>query len=268
MANKKGVNKIIYFDKETIRNILQEYYKGAKKTVTSEKDSGSTKIESDLSAETKIKLSLPFFARLSFLFSGKLSNEYIAQFDKTVTVTSTEISDFEKVKDRFTEFNDVTVTDIENSATFFRVAGNYIRILKNGVKDVDIKEFKNVMEGYEGYDHYKINDKIYVRFNSTSFLSNYKRNDLLNSKIKIYCIFIGTFSKSSFNFIDQLNRMQRLTTAGANTTIGEIYPCLPDSDDSINKDKQDNTSSADQEIKLYDVVYASISQQELKDENI
>ena len=44
--------------------------------------------------------------------------KYIAQFDKTVTVTSTEISDFEKVKDRFTEFNDVTVTDIEIQQLF------------------------------------------------------------------------------------------------------------------------------------------------------
>lgn len=64
-------------------------------------------------------------------------------------VTSTEISDFEKVKEGFTEFTNIIVSDIENSATFFRVAGNYTRILKSGVKDVDTKEFKNVMEGYQ-----------------------------------------------------------------------------------------------------------------------
>ena len=75
MANKKGVNKIIYFDKETIRIFYKNIIKALRRLLLVKKDSGSTKIESDLSAETKIKLSLPFFARLSFLFSGKLSNE-------------------------------------------------------------------------------------------------------------------------------------------------------------------------------------------------
>ena len=260
---KKQINKIIYFDRETIRNILQEYYKGAKQTVTNKKDNIFTKLESNIGAEVKIKLSLPFFVRLGFLFSSKISAEYITQFDKTVTVTSTEISDFEKVKDGFTEFNDVSLYDIENSATFFRVAGNYIRILKSGVKDVDIKEFKSVMEGYEGYDHYKINDETYIRFNSTAFLSNYKRNDLLNSKLKLYCIRIGTFSKSNFNFIDQLSKMQNLTTAIPSKTIGEIYPYLPNSDTTIQEDKQNIDLSDEQHVKLYDVVYASINPKEL-----
>ena len=37
-------------------------------------------------AEASIKMPLPFFARLKFLFSSRLATEYIAQFDKTVTV--------------------------------------------------------------------------------------------------------------------------------------------------------------------------------------
>ena len=259
--NTSLVNKIIYFDKETIRNILQEYYKGSKQTIINETDKTSIKLDSAIEAEAEVKLSLPFFARLKFLFSSKMSAEYVSQFDKTVTVTSTEISDFEKIKIRFKEFSDITISDIENSATFFRVAGNYIRILKGGVKDVDTDEFKNVMEGYEGYDHYKIDDGIYIRFNSSAFLSNYKRNDLLNSKLKIYCIFIGSFPKSNFNFIDQLYKMQNLTTAVPNQTIGEIYPNLPSSisSDTEKNIKKTNPKTDVTKIDLYDVVYASIS---------
>lgn len=261
-----SINKIIYFDKETIRNILQQYYKGLKQTVTNEKDSVSIKVQSNIEAETDIKIPLPFFSRVRFLFSSKLSTEYIAQFDKTITVTSTEISDFEKLKEGFTEFKDVVVSDIENSATFFRVAGNYIRILKSGIKDVDTKEFKNVMEGYEGYDHYKINDETYIRFNSTAFLSNYKRNDLLNSKLRIYCIFIGDFPKSSFDFIDQINKMQNLTTVTQNQSIGDVYPNILNSEASNEKEEDQNQSkqSAETYIKLFDVVYASISQKDEK----
>lgn len=201
---------------------------------------------------------------MRFLFSSKIFAEYISRIDETVTVTSTEISDFEKIKDGFAEFEGVTISDIENSATFFRVAGNYIRILKGGVKDVDTKEFKSVMEGYEGYDHYKIDDSTYIRFNTSAFLSNYKRNDLLNSRLRIYCIFIGKFPKSNFNFIEQINKMQKLSTGSVPQTLDELYP-------SINGDGELSgegaSSDAEEEIALYDVVYASIIHQGGSNEN-
>ena len=260
------LNKIIYFDKETIKNILQEYNKGTKQTVVNSSDSSSVAIGSNIEAEADIKLPLPFLSRLRFLFSSKISAEYISRIDETVTVTSTEISDFEKIKDGFAEFVDVTISDIENSATFFRVAGNYIRILKGGVKDVDTKEFKSVMEGYEGYDHYKIDDSTYIRFNTSAFLSNYKRNDLLNSRLRIYCIFIGKFPKSNFNFIEQLNKMQKLSTGAVPQTLGELYPSLNGDSEAAD----DGTSTVQQkadEIALYDVVYASIIHQGGSDEN-
>lgn len=260
------LNKIIYFDKETIKNILQEYNKGTKQTVVNSSDSASVAIGSNIEAEADIKLPLPFLSRLRFLFSSKISADYISRIDETVTVTSTEISDFEKIKDGFAEFTSITISDIENSATFFRVAGNYIRILKGGVKDVDTKEFKSVMEGYEGYDHYKIDDSTYIRFNTSAFLSNYKRNDLLNSRLKIYCIFIGKFPKSNFNFIEQINKMQKLSTGAAPQTLGELYPSLSGNGEQTGEDVPKAYADAE-EIALYDVVYASIIHQGGKNEN-
>lgn len=259
------LNKIIYFDKETIKNILQEYYKGTKQTVVNSSDSYSVGIGSNIEAEADIKLPLPFLSRVRFLFSSKISAEYISRIDETVTVTSTEISDFEKIKDGFAEFDNITISDIENSATFFRVAGNYIRILKGGVKDVDAKEFKSVMEGYEGYDHYKIDDLTYIRFNTSSFLSNYKRNDLLNSRLRIYCIFIGKFPKTNFNFIEQLNKMQKLSTGSIPQTLGELYPDI----DGNGELSSEATSfvTTEEEVALYDVVYASIIHRGENDEN-
>lgn len=260
------LNKIIYFDKETIKNILQEYNKGTKQTIVSSSDSSSVTIESNIEAEADIKLPLPFLSRLRFLFSSKISAGYISRIDETVTVTSTEISDFEKIKNGFAEFTDVTISDIENSATFFRVAGNYIRILKGGVKDVDTKEFKSVMEGYEGYDHYKIDDSTYIRFNTSAFLSNYKRNDLLNSRLRIYCISIGNFQKSNFNFIEQLNKMQELSTGAVPQTLGELYPSLNGDDETANNGTPNVEQEADV-VALYDVVYASIIHQGGTNEN-
>lgn len=267
---KKGIqryelNKIIYFDKETIKNILQEYNKGTKQTVVNSNDSSTMGVGSKIEAEADIKLTLPFLSRLRFLFSSKISAEYISRIDETVTVTSTEISDFEKIRDGFSEFEDVTISDVENSATFFRVAGNYMRILKGGIKDVDTKEFKSVMDGYEGYDHYKINDTTYIRFNTSAFLSNYKRNDLLNSRLRIYCIFIGKFPKSNFNFIEQLNKMQNLSTGIVPQTLNELYPSL--NDDETEDIGAATAQSKSDEVALYDVVYASIIHRGGKNEN-
>lgn len=260
------LNKIIYFDKETISNILQEYNKGTKQTVINSNDSATINVGSNIEAEADIKIPLPFLSRVRFLFSSKISAEYISRIDETVTVTSTEISDFEKIKSSFVEFTDVIVSDIENSSTFFRVAGNYTRILKGGVKDVDTKEFKSVMEGYEGYDHYKMDDKTYIRFNTSAFLSNYKRNDLLNSRLKVYCIFIGKFPKSNFNFIEQLNKMQRLSTGSTPQTLEDLYPSLSGGTKGQAVDSMPGTENAT-EISLYDVVYASINHQGVSNEN-
>lgn len=260
------LNKIIYFDKETISNILQEYNKGTKQTVINSNDSTTINVGSNIEAEADIKIPLPFLSRVRFLFSSKIAAEYISRIDETVTVTSTEISDFEKIKSSFVEFTDVIVSDIENSSTFFRVAGNYTRILKGGVKDVDTKEFKSVMESYEGYDHYKMDDKTYIRFNTSAFLSNYKRNDLLNSRLKAYCIFIGKFPKSNFNFIEQLNKMQRLSTGSTPQTLEDLYPSLSGETKSQAVDGTPGTEN-DTEISLYDVVYASINHQGVSNEN-
>ncbi len=254
------IHKIIYFDKETIRNILQEYDKGNKSIVKSSKESADLDLQSQVSADMQFKLNMPLLLRIKFLFSNKISSSYISKFDSITTISSTEISEFEKIKNNFFKFEAVSVSDIENSSTFFRVAGNYIRILRGGVKGVDANEFKNVMEGYEGYDLYKLNGNLYestyVRFNTSAFVSNYKRNDLLNSKLELYCIYVGQFPKSSFNFIEQLNKMSGQANGGQQT-LDNLYPAFSDNEIK-NTDNSTVISKTEQMIKLYDVVYAAI----------
>lgn len=53
------LGKIIYFDKETIRNILQEYYKGNKSTINSSKESANINVQSDVSADIQLKINIP-----------------------------------------------------------------------------------------------------------------------------------------------------------------------------------------------------------------
>ena len=253
MSNR--INKIIYFDKETIRNILQERNKGVKKT---QKDiTTSTGVASEIGAEAKIKLGMPFLERLSFLFSGKIDVSFIIKKDSSTTITSTEISEFEELKSYFKEIKDTLIYDIENSSTFFRVAGGYLRILKGGVEDVDIREFKNVMDSYDGYDTYKIDSQHYVRFNNSAFVSNYKRNDLLTTKMTLYCIYVGEFDKEKFDFLKQIYKMENLiTNVNQQKSLADAYP--PSIEDITSREKI-SKANKQEKVKLYDVVYACVT---------
>lgn len=250
-------NKIIYFDSETISNILQESDKGIKTSKT--QTSSITRNSGEVSAELDVKLSIPFPKRLSFLFSGKLSSSILKQYEKSTTLSSTEISEFERIKDKLIKFENIQIRDIENSSTFFRIAGGYLNIVKGGIEGVDVKEFNSVMQSYEGYDTYKIDveDKIYVRFNNSAFVSNYKRNDILTTKMHIFCIHVGDFNINDFDFIQQLNKMQTLIS-GVDTskTIADLYPLEQNGQNLHCEDKQ---SIPEKYVPLYDVIYASIN---------
>lgn len=261
MKKEEPVKKIIYFDRETIRNILEEQNKGSKiKQMDITKSSG---IDGEINAELKVKLGIPFLERIGFLFTGKIKTSLMIKKDNSTSITSTEISEFESIKDRFELIKHTIVSDIENSSTFFRVAGAFLKIMRKGVEDVDVKEFKEVMDGQDGYDTYKVSPQNYVRFNNTAFLSNYKRNDLLATRMSLYCIYIGKFEKDTFDFAKQIDKMQGLYTHDKNKTLADIYPGSDEntSDNNI-KPLIKNTNET---IFLYEVVYAYILSGELND---
>jgi len=261
----KKLNKIIYFDKETINNLLEESNQGSLERVSG--TSSNSKISGDISIGGNISLTVPFFQRLGFLFSSKLDASYIKQKAKSVTVTSTEISEFEKLKKDIRCIKNIQIKDIENSSTFFRVAGGYLKILKGGVEEVDVKEFSTVMESYEGYDTYKVDSNRYIRFNNTAFVSNYRRNDLLTTRMTIYCISVGNFSVEEFDFLKQLNKMETLITGiESDETLADTFP-LTDEKQDITEKKIEITPEvskipSEKNIELLDVLYASISQED------
>ena len=260
MQNIK-IRKIIYFDKETIRNILQEQYHGDY-TNTVEANS-SVQSEGEIEASAKIKLDIPFFSRLAFLLSGKIAASYIVRRDSATTITSTELSEFEKLKSQLMELSDVQLHDIENSSTSLRVAGGYFRIVKGGIEGVDIKELKAVMDNYDGYDTYAVDEKRYVRFNNSAFVSNYKRNDLLATTMTLYCIPVGKFNRERFDFVKEASNMERLFSKTNGTQkLADLYPPKGRIDKSISSiiksDRKESETLADT-VELFDVVYACIN---------
>lgn len=148
--------KIIYFDRETIKNMLQERNRGTKIKTTGVEGEANVAVTAKAEASSSIYLGVPFFARVKFLITGTLQSQFLLKYDSSTTITSTEISDFESIQKDFVEFKDKQVFDIENSSTFFRVAGGYLKMMGNKVEGVDVREFKAVMDSFEGYDVYMI----------------------------------------------------------------------------------------------------------------
>jgi len=253
------VRKIIYFDKETIKNILQEQNKGSKLTQTGISTASEFSATIEAEAQTGVKLDVPFFLRLSFLFTGRIGAKFLIKRESETTITSTEISEFNTLKPSLVEMDNVKLNDIENSSTAFRVAGNYLRFMKGQVDEVDVKEFNAVMDGFEGYDAYKVDDKCYVRFNNSAFVSNYKRNDLLATKMTLHCIKVGTFTKDTFDFEAQLNKMQGMfRSVDARNTLADMYPPSELKRSVVVPiQTSENTESIDS-IALYDVLYACV----------
>lgn len=254
--------KIIYFDRETIKNMLQERNKGAKVKTTGFGSEANIAATAKAEASSSVYLGVPLFARVKFLITGTLQAQFLLKYDSNTTITSTEISDFESIQKDFVEFKDKQVYDIENSSTFFRVAGGYLKMLGSKVEGVDVREFQAVMDSFEGYDVYKIDKEIYIRFNNAAFISNYKRNDLLTTKITAYCVPVGKFVSDDFDFLIQLKKMQQLVTnANSEQTLAEAYPggAQHGKQELPKVDKIENGEP----VTLYDVVYACIAEERM-----
>lgn len=254
---KKVINKIIYFDKETIRNILQERDHGEISRVTDVSSTTQSQASIAADASAKLKLEVPLVSRISFLFTGKIDASYVIKRDSTTTISSTEISEFEKLKPLLVSIPNTQLSDIENSSTSLRVAGGYLKIVKGGIDGLDTKEFKTVMDSYDGYDTYKVDEKRYIRFNNSAFVSNYKRNDLLTTTMTLYCIPVGSFDKMRFDFIQEISKMERLiSTAEKPQTLADLYPS------EIEIKANADTGNSQKEIEnvtLYDVLYACVT---------
>lgn len=254
---KEAINKIIYFDKETIRNILQERDHGELSRVTDVFSIAQVQTSIATEVSAKLKLEVPLVSRISFLFTGKIDASYVIQRDSTTTISSTEISEFEKLKPLLVPIPNIQLSDIENSSTSLRVAGGYLKIVKGGIDGLDTKEFKTVMDSYDGYDTYKVDEKCYVRFNNSAFVSNYKRNDLLTTTMTLYCIPVGDFEKTRFDFIQEISKMERLiSTAKKPQTLADLHPSEIGIDD---KTDTANTQKEIENVTLYDVLYACVT---------
>ncbi|MDU1526208.1 MAG: DUF6414 family protein [Lactococcus lactis] len=253
---KNKISKYIYFDKETIQNILEDTNKGQKSKTVHRSNTQRLQASVEAEAKTEVKLNIPFHLRLAFLFSSKLNTEFLFERNSKTTITSTELSEFREVEKKFKKFESIVISDIKNSSTLFMVAGTYYKLLSGSneaLKDFDFSQIQTVIREYNGYDIYKIDEENYVRFNSDAFLSNYCRNELLSTTLDLFALKVGEFPKDDFDFQKQLEKLGDLFDGQSNKTLAELY-----SPEVIKKLPEKSNKSSN--INLWDAVVAVVGE--------
>lgn len=255
-----GLRKIVYFDRETINNALQRMNDGAMEKLHLR--SSSTSFEANATAGSRLStnLGVPFFGRLKFLLSGRIDLSYLHEWDSRTTVSSTDISLFHSIENDLTPFLGVQLHDVKNSLTSFRVAATFLKLVKSSNQEINAKEMADLLSSMEGYDLYDIGGGRYVRFNQKAYLSNYKRNDISMSALDLYCVNVGNYMKSDFDFINKLDEMQSLFDISdtQKKTLGEMF--FEDDESSDQLKLESKCEQSDCKIKLYDVLCAYVSE--------
>ncbi|MDH6604252.1 hypothetical protein OKW23_001411 [Bacilli bacterium PM5-9] len=236
--------KVIYFDEETISNILIKKDEGIEQT----SKISNKNLEAGMSTSISIKMN--FLARFKFLFSSKMNANYILQ--EQTTLSSTILSKFNKEKKSFNNFENVCLSDIESSFTSYRIALMFAKIAKNELSNngLDVRGMEDLFDNFEGYYIFKEDkdDKIiYYRFNMSSFLSNYKINEIKNSILNLSTIYIGELPKNNFNIMKTIEEL--------NTSLDVVDETFKAYLNDTNTD-EDIQENEDETIYLFDVVYA------------
>lgn len=243
------MKKYVYFDRETIQNILESENRGDKKVQTEKNNVQKVKIRSNIEGETGIDFNVPFVSRLKFLFTSRLDTEFFFDRNSKVSISSTEISEFERIKNNFEKKENIKVSDIKNSSTALMVATSYLKILNGStqeLKDFNFEQFREIQREFSGYDVYQISENEYVRFNFEGFISNYRRNELLTSKLDLFVQFVGEFEDSEFDLPRTL------------TSFGELLGGVETKSLADLENQESESEKESNMVMLYDVIVANI----------
>ena len=271
------LNKIIYFDEESVTDYLQ-IIAGGHLTLTTElldsdTDSGEAGIESKVSvgigkifrsligldASASVGANLKTKFQNDSLVRNILQNTILTDF-LSIANTSYTISDEEH---GIRLFEDYQIEVVEDSLSYIIMLSPYMTMLKDSSKisqdsnvdyDISIEKIDSAIRLAKGYFEFIGNcegkKKVVFRFNIDAFKNNYKISDLLKMDLILYAVKVGK------------------TTIDKMAIVADINAISSKQDD--NNDKIDNpefgvdseisSHDANQELTVYDVLLAGVKE--------
>ena len=261
--NRIAMQKIIYFDEESITDYVQ-IVEGGKMEKTTEllskteetldgktKASGTAGIsgvfKAILGLETKIEANLELGSSLN---TNKMAKNILKN-----TILTDFINILEKEDSSIENFKNYKIFVEKDSLSYIVMISPYMTMLGkgNGIKagefDLFIDKIDNAVKSGKGYFEFvgeKDKNKVILRFNINAFKNNYKISDLLKMNLSIYAIKVGTTTLEKLNINNELNLDEKIT-------IGKDNPSYVE--ETENNSEQDDKK---RELNVYDVLLAGV----------
>lgn len=260
-AKKISIQKIIYFDEESITDYVQIVEGGEmEKTIellsetegtleAKTKASGSAGIsgvfKAILGLESKIEANLELGTSLN---TNKMAKNILKN-----TILTDFISILEKENTSIKNFKDYKIFVEKDSLSYIVMISPYMTMLgkSNGIKagefDLFIEKIDNAVKSGKGYFEFvgeKGNEKVILRFNINAFKNNYKISDLLKMNLSIFGIKVGKTTLEKLNINNELNLDEKIT-------LGKDNP-------SYVEDKEEEQEDKQKELEVYDVLLAGV----------
>lgn len=261
------MEKIVYFDEESVTDYVQVKFGGNLETTTellkeSQKGSeggGSAKVSAGLSKIFKALIGFEAEASLEGEVHASLQTNKLAKSILQNTILTDFIELVEQAKDKpentIKKFEGYKISAEKNSLSYMVMITPYLTMMKDngtvqaGDFDIAINKMDEAIKGGKGYYEFKGqkgNSTVVFRFNINAFKNNYRISDLLKMKLTLYAICVG---ETTLDMLD-INNEFDIDTSSTTVKDNPSYEKTEGDDDT--------QGSSPKKLKVYDVLLAGV----------
>lgn len=272
--NKKELNKIIYFDEESITNLIYIESGGEIELVQQQDSKSSDVFKINGNGEFGVKGSVGKILNFlsPFNFKADVSGNYSKAGESSELINTvikntllTDFIDLDKEKLGVEIFEDINLEPYKDSITYMKIMTPIFSAIDGnfnaGEFDVNISKLDEALRNSKGYYEMTAYDaqdrssgiKCILRFNLGSFKNSYSLLDLTKMDLRYYAIKVGEMNLKNLKFEEIF--VQNNKSEEREKNYKEVADSLIVEKEEIDDDTQDKLALR---YDVYDVILAAV----------